>query len=65
MPKNILICCDGTADEYARDITNVRRTTHVAVRDADQVTRGASISAQGEHGPALPGAPHAFHRDRG
>ena len=37
MPKNILICCDGTADEYARDITNVRRTTHVAVRDAGQM----------------------------
>jgi len=37
MPKNILICCDGTSDEYARDSTNVRRTTHVAVRDAGQV----------------------------
>jgi uncharacterized protein (DUF2235 family) len=36
MPKNIVICCDGTTNEIATDSTNVVRLYRMLVRDARQ-----------------------------
>lgn len=33
MPKNIVVCCDGTANEFAQDITNVVRLFSTLVHD--------------------------------
>jgi len=39
MPKNIVICCDGTANEFAKDRTNVIKLYSALVHDAaKQVT---------------------------
>ena len=39
MPKNIVICCDGTANEFAKHNTNVVKLYSVLRRDpATQVT---------------------------
>jgi uncharacterized protein (DUF2235 family) len=38
MPKNIVICCDGTNNQFAGEHTNVIRTYRVARRNAGQVT---------------------------
>ena len=38
MPKNIIICCDGTNNQIARDLTNVLRTYKVASRTPTQLT---------------------------
>lgn len=39
MPKNIVVCCDGTANEFARDRTNVIKLYSVLVQDASsQIT---------------------------
>lgn len=37
-PKNIVICCDGTDNQFSGDHTNVIRTYKVAVRSPQQVT---------------------------
>ena len=37
MPKNIVICCDGTTNEIATDSTNVVRLYRMLVRDARQL----------------------------
>src|SRR5258706_6842839 len=36
--KNIIICCDGTNNQFSGDQTNVIRTHKVAKRTAGQVT---------------------------
>lgn len=33
MPKNIVACCDGTANEFKRDRTNVVKLFYALVRD--------------------------------
>jgi uncharacterized protein (DUF2235 family) len=33
MPKNIVVCCDGTANEFARDRTNVVKLYYTLVQD--------------------------------
>src|SRR3954452_3879948 len=39
MPKNIVVCCDGTANEFARNNTNVIKLFSTLVNDpARQVT---------------------------
>ena len=38
MPKNIILCCDGTNNQFSGDQTNVIRTHKVARRSAGQVT---------------------------
>lgn len=38
MPKNIVICCDGTGNEFGENNTNVVVTYQVAKRSAGQVT---------------------------
>jgi uncharacterized protein (DUF2235 family) len=39
MPKNIVVCCDGTANEFAHNRTNVIKLYSVLVQDTpDQVT---------------------------
>jgi uncharacterized protein (DUF2235 family) len=39
MPKNLVICCDGTANEFARDNTNVVKLYSTLLQDrADQCT---------------------------
>ena len=39
MPKNIVICCDGTANEFAEDRTNVVKLYYTLEQDpAKQVT---------------------------
>lgn len=38
MPKNIVICCDGTNNQFDGDHTNVIRTYKVAERSGQQVT---------------------------
>lgn len=39
MPKNIVVCCDGTANEFAHDRTNVIKLYSVLVQDTpDQVS---------------------------
>lgn len=35
MPKNIVVCCDGTANEFARDRTNVIKLYSTLVHDTD------------------------------
>ena len=35
--KNIVICCDGTGNEYGRNNTNVVETYVLAEKDASQV----------------------------
>jgi len=37
MPKNLVVCCDGTANEFKRDRTNVVRLFYTLVRDPQQV----------------------------
>ncbi len=37
MPKNIVICCDGTTNEIATESTNVVRLYRMLVRDAGQL----------------------------
>jgi uncharacterized protein (DUF2235 family) len=36
MPKNIVICCDGTNNQFAGDYTNVIRTYRVSRQNAEQ-----------------------------
>jgi uncharacterized protein (DUF2235 family) len=38
MPKNIILCCDGTNNQFSGDHTNVIRAYKVAERSARQVT---------------------------
>src|SRR3954469_25801198 len=39
MPRNIVVCCDGTANEFARDNTNVVKLYSALVQDpATQAT---------------------------
>jgi uncharacterized protein (DUF2235 family) len=39
MPKNIVLCCDGTANEFAQDRTNVLKLYSTLIQDTpDQVT---------------------------
>ena len=38
MPKNIVICCDGTANEFAKDRTNVIKLYSTLVHDTDRQT---------------------------
>lgn len=37
MPKNLVVCCDGTNNEIAGDATNVLRLDRMLVRDSEQV----------------------------
>lgn len=37
MPKNIVLCCDGTGNEYGSNNTNVVLTAEVAIKSEDQV----------------------------
>lgn len=37
MPKNLVVCCDGTNNEIAGDATNVLRLYRMLVRDSEQV----------------------------
>ena len=37
MPKNIIVCCDGTGNEYGQHNTNVVKLYETLVRDAEQV----------------------------
>ena len=37
MPKNIIICCDGTGNEYGQHNTNVVKLYEAIVRDANQI----------------------------
>lgn len=34
-PKNIVVCCDGTANEFKKDRTNVVKLFHTLVKDRD------------------------------
>jgi uncharacterized protein (DUF2235 family) len=36
MPRNIVVCCDGTANEFARDRTNVVKLYYALVQDPAQ-----------------------------
>jgi uncharacterized protein (DUF2235 family) len=36
MPKNIVVCCDGTANEFARDRTNVVKLYHTLIHNPAQ-----------------------------
>src|SRR5437016_13761949 len=36
MPKNLVLCCDGTANEFAQDKTNVIKLYSTLVQDAAQ-----------------------------
>jgi uncharacterized protein (DUF2235 family) len=38
MPENIVICCDGTANEFAADRTNVVKLYYTLEQSARQVT---------------------------
>ena len=38
MPKNIVICCDGTANEFAKDRTNVIKLYSTLVHDTERQT---------------------------
>jgi len=33
MPKNVVVCCDGTANEFARDRTNVVKLFYTLIHD--------------------------------
>ena len=35
--KNIIICCDGTGNEYGKNNTNVVQTYEIAIKDGNQV----------------------------
>lgn len=35
--KNIIICCDGTGNEYGKDNTNLVQTSEVTIRDDQQI----------------------------
>ena len=35
--KNIIICCDGTGNEYGKDNTNLVLTSEAAIRDDQQI----------------------------
>ena len=37
MPKNIIICCDGTGNEYGQQNTNVVKLYEAIVRDEQQI----------------------------
>ena len=37
MSKNIVVCCDGTGNEYGANNTNVVKLYEAIVRDPDQV----------------------------
>ena len=37
MPKNIIVCCDGTGNEYGQHNTNVVKLYEAIVRDAEQI----------------------------
>src|ERR1035441_7900079 len=37
MAKNIVVCCDGTANEFAKDRTNVIKLYSALIQDATQV----------------------------
>jgi len=36
--KNLILCCDGTANEFKRDRTNVVKLYYALARDTGQVT---------------------------
>src|SRR6185437_650955 len=36
--RNLILCCDGTANEFKRDRTNVVKLYYSLARDADQIT---------------------------
>lgn len=36
MPKNVVVCCDGTANEFADDRTNVAKLCYCLIKDADR-----------------------------
>lgn len=38
MPKNIVLCCDGTANEFSQDRTNVVKLFYTLVQDPPQVS---------------------------
>ena len=33
VPRNIVVCCDGTSNEFAQDLTNVAKLTYALVKD--------------------------------
>ncbi len=35
-PRNIVICCDGTSNEFAKDLTNVAKLTYALVKDPER-----------------------------
>ena len=37
MPRNIVVCCDGTGNEYGRHNTNVVKLYEALVRDTNQI----------------------------
>lgn len=37
MAKNIIICCDGTANQYGKNNTNVVKLYEIILIDAEQV----------------------------
>ena len=37
MPKNIIVCCDGTGNEYGKENTNVVKLYEAIVRDEQQI----------------------------
>src|ERR1700721_1837959 len=38
MPKNIVVCCDGTGNEFAEQKSNVIKLYKTLVCDSDQIT---------------------------
>ena len=36
MPKNVVVCCDGTANEFAQDGTNVVKLFSTLIHDPDR-----------------------------
>jgi uncharacterized protein (DUF2235 family) len=52
MPKNIVICCDGTNNSYKRDLTNVARLSLIASRkdNVQSVYYDAGVGAEAEPG---------------
>ncbi|MGO4117690.1 DUF2235 domain-containing protein [Rhizobium ruizarguesonis] len=36
MPKNLVVCCDGTANEFADDRTNVAKLCYCLIKDVDR-----------------------------
>jgi uncharacterized protein (DUF2235 family) len=35
-PRNIVICCDGASNEFAKDLTNVAKLTFALVKDGER-----------------------------